>query len=267
MVSRQDDVVAMAEMELSDLLVALPLGLLAGALAGLLGIGGGLIFAPLLLWMGLPPHQALATSTFAIVPTAFGGTFTHLRHRAIPWREGLILAMASFATALLLSQLGRLAADWHLLLMQSLMYLVLTFTIRAEQGETATEDSPRLPLMGLAAVGGVAGLAAGMLGLGGGLVMVPLMVRGMAVPIRLAIRLSTLAVACSAVAASVQFLHEGRGEASIGLVLGLTAAVASQWTASRLDQVPAVALAWSLRALALLLAADSGRRALQLAFS
>ena len=97
--------------------------------------------------------------------------------------------------------------------------------------------------------------------------MVPLMVRGMAVPIRLAIRLSTLAVACSAVAASVQFLHEGRGEAPIGLVLGLTAAVASQWTASRLDQVPAAALAWSLRALALLLAADSGRRALQLAFS
>ena len=76
---RQDALVEVAGMELGDLLVAVPLGLLAGALAGLLGIGGGLIFAPLLLWMGLPPHQALATSTFAIVPTALGGTVTHLQ--------------------------------------------------------------------------------------------------------------------------------------------------------------------------------------------
>lgn len=257
----------MAGMEISDLLVALPLGLLAGALAGLLGIGGGLIFAPLLLWMGLPPHQALATSTFAIVPTALGGTVTHLRHRAIPWREGLMLAAASFATALLFSRLGRMAAGWHLLLMQSVMYLVLTFTIRAERGDAAPDERPRLPLLGLGAVGSVAGLAGGMLGLGGGLVMVPLMVRTMAVPIRLAIRFSTLAVACSAAAASLQFLYEGRGQASMGLVLGLTAAVAAQWTASRLDKVPAAALAWSLRALAFALAVDSGRRALQLALS
>ena len=55
----------MAGMEILDLLLVVPLGLLAGGLAGLLGIGGGLIFAPLLLWMGLTPHQALATSTFA----------------------------------------------------------------------------------------------------------------------------------------------------------------------------------------------------------
>lgn len=267
MAGRQDAVVAMAEMELRDLLVALPLGLLAGALAGLLGIGGGLIFAPLLLWMGLPPHQALATSTFAIVPTALGGTFTHLRHRAIPWREGLILAAAAFTTALLFSRLGRLAAGWHLLLMQSLMYVVLTVLIRTDQGEAAPDEVPKLPLIGLGVVGGVAGLAGGLLGLGGGLVMVPLMVRGMAVPIRLAIRFSTLAVACSAAAASMQFLHEGRGEASMGLVLGLTASVAAQWAASRLDKVSGAALAWSLRGLALLLAVDSGRRALQLALS
>ena len=91
-------------MELGDLLVAVPLGLLAGALAGLLGIGGGLIFAPLLLWMGLSPHQALATSTFAIVPTAMGGSVTHLRQRSIPWREGLILGVSAFLSALLFSR-------------------------------------------------------------------------------------------------------------------------------------------------------------------
>ena len=51
-----------------DFPILIGLGLLAGGLAGLLGIGGGLIFAPLLLWLDLPAHQALATISFAIVP-------------------------------------------------------------------------------------------------------------------------------------------------------------------------------------------------------
>ncbi len=252
-------------MELGDLLVAVPLGLLAGALAGLLGIGGGLIFAPLLLWMGLSPHQALATSTFAIVPTAMGGSVTHLRQRSIPWREGLILGVSAFLSALLFSRLGRLADGWHLLFLQSVMYLVLTVTIRSEEVEAASDAVDPLPLLGLGGVGVVAGLAGGLLGLGGGLVMVPLMVRTLSVPIRLAIRFSSLAVACSASAASLQFLVEGRGQPSMGLLLGGTAAVAAQWSASRLDHVRPGLLATLLRALALLLALDSGRRALQLA--
>ena len=67
-----------------DLPILIGLGLLAGGLAGLLGIGGGLIFAPLLLWLDLPAHQALATSSFAIVPTALAGTIIHLRGGRIP---------------------------------------------------------------------------------------------------------------------------------------------------------------------------------------
>ena len=252
-------------MTLADVLLAVPLGLLAGALAGLLGIGGGLIFAPLLLWMGLSPHQALATSTFAIVPTAIGGSYTHWRARTLPLRPGLAIGLSAFATALLFSRLGRLAAGWQLLTLQALLYLLLALTIRGDRGDQGPESEGSLPLKGLAAVGGVAGLAGGMLGLGGGLLMVPLMVNGLAVPIRQAIRLSTLAVACSATAASLQFLQEGRGQWMLGLVLGGVAAFAAQWTAARLDRVNTGTLAWLLRLLSLLLAIDSGRRALQLA--
>ncbi|MGC6482137.1 MAG: TSUP family transporter [Synechococcus sp.] len=254
-------------MELGDLLVAVPLGLLAGALAGLLGIGGGLIFAPLLLWMGLPPHQALATSTFAIVPTALGGTVTHWRQRTIPVQQGLAIGLAAFGSALLFSRLGRLAEGWQLLLLQCLMYVGLTVSIRADTGDGGSDESGSLPWAGLVAVGGVAGLAGGMLGLGGGLVMVPLMVRTLAVPIRLAIRFSTLAVACSATAASLQFLAEMRGDPAMGLLLGGTAALAAQWSASHLDRSTPGTLAALLRGLALILALDSGRRAIQLALA
>ena len=252
-------------MTLAEVLLAVPLGLLAGALAGLLGIGGGLIFAPLLLWMGLSPHQALATSTFAIVPTAIGGSYTHWRARTLQLRPGLAIGLSAFATALVFSRLGRLAAGWQLLTLQALLYLLLALTIRGDRSDQQTESDQSLPFKGLTAVGGVAGLAGGMLGLGGGLLMVPLMVNGLSVPIRQAIRLSTLAVACSASAASLQFLHEGRGQWMLGLVLGAVAAFAAQWTAARLDRVNTGILSWLLRLLSLLLAVDSGRRAVQLA--
>ena len=252
-------------MTLAEVLLAVPLGLLAGALAGLLGIGGGLIFAPLLLWMGLSPHQALATSTFAIVPTAIGGSYTHWRARTLQLKPGLAIGLSAFATALVFSRLGRLAAGWQLLTLQALLYLLLALTIRGDRSDQQPESDQPPPLKGLTAVGGVAGLAGGMLGLGGGLLMVPLMVNGLSVSIRQAIRLSTLAVACSASAASLQFLHEGRGQWMLGLVLGAVAAFAAQWTAARLDRVNTGILSWLLRLLSLLLAVDSGRRAVQLA--
>ena len=252
-------------MTLADVLLAVPLGLLAGALAGLLGIGGGLIFAPLLLWMGLSPHQALATSTFAIVPTAIGGSYTHWRARSLQLKPGLAIGLSAFATALVFSRLGRLAAGWQLLSLQALLYLLLALTIRGDRSDQQPAADQPLPLKGLTAVGSVAGLAGGMLGLGGGLLMVPLMVSGLSVPIRQAIRLSTLAVACSASAASLQFLYEGRGQWMLGLVLGGVAAFAAQWTAARLDRVNTGILAWLLRLLSILLAFDSGRRAVQLA--
>ena len=75
---------------------------------------------------------------------------------------------------------------------------------------------------------------------------------------------STVAVFCSATAASIQFLHESRGVPLMGLLLGGVAAVAAQWTASRLDQFDASLLVRLLRGLAIVLAIDSCRRALHL---
>ena len=257
---------AVLELPWWDIPVLIALGLFAGGLAGLLGIGGGLIFAPLLLLLDLPPHQALATSSFAIVPTALSGTVTHLRSGSIPQRSGLAIGLAAFGSALLFGGLAGLVSGWLLVGLQTVIYVVLACAVRVrpEQEETQTVDDvdDKAPL--LAGAGCIAGWTAGMLGLGGGLVMVPLMNGPMGVPIHAAIRLSTLAVFCSATAASVQFLHEGRGEPLTGLLLGGVAALAARWTASRLDQFDAVLLVRLLRGLAIVLALDSSRRALHL---
>lgn len=269
-----------------DIPILIGLGLLAGGLAGLLGIGGGLIFAPLLLWLNLPAHQALATSSFAIVPTALAGTIVHLQSGSLPTRSALAIGLAGFGSALLFGGLGGLAAGWMLLAMQTAVYVLLAFSIKEPpQAETEPEPEPKTesghqtetereePLSSdteetsaplLAGVGCIAGWTAGMLGLGGGLVLVPLMSGPFAVPIHQAIRLSTVAVLCSASAASLQFLHEGRGIPWMGLTLGSVAAVAAQWSARRLDLFDSSVLVRCLRGLAIVLAIDSSRRAIQL---
>ena len=89
-----------------ELLPLLPLGLLAGLLSGLLGIGGGLVFSPLLLWIGLPPHQALATSTLAIVPTTMAGSLTHWRSGQVPRQAALAIGAGAAFGGGLFSRVG-----------------------------------------------------------------------------------------------------------------------------------------------------------------
>ena len=134
--------------------------------------------------------------------------------------------------------------------------------IQKEKHLCSETEETSAPL--LAGVGCIAGWTAGMLGLGGGLVLVPLMSGPFAVPIHQAIRLSTVAVLCSASAASLQFLHEGRGIPWMGLTLGSVAALAAQWSARRLDLFDSSVLVRCLRGLAIVLAIDSSRRAIQL---
>jgi uncharacterized membrane protein YfcA len=146
------------------------------------------------------------------------------------------------------------------------MYGILSIVIQPRHRDQEKASST-LPMVGLGGVGLVAGWSSGLLGVGGGLVMVPLMVQGLGLRVYLAIRLSTLAVCASATAASVGFLADGRSNVAMGLLLGGTAALASQWSAARLQQVSEGRLVWLLRLLTVVLALDSGRRAFALAMA
>ena len=254
------------ELTLSSLLPLAPVGILAGLLSGLLGIGGGLVFSPLLLLLGLSPHQALATSTLAIVPTTLGGTWSHLRSAQLPLRPSLAIAVGAALSSALFGRLGALWSGAHLLGLQAAMYGVLTLVMGPRSTEDSADrgvDAP-MPLVG---VGMVAGLASGLLGVGGGLVMVPLMVAGLGQPVRLAIRLSTLAVLVSSSVAAPVFIADERGLWPVAIVLGASAALAARWSAAQLNRVPERRLVWMLRLLTALLALDSARRALQLSLA
>jgi uncharacterized protein len=79
---------------------AVCIGLAAGVIAGLLGVGGGVLFVPgLVLFMGLNQHQAEATSLLAIVPVAIVGTYRHDRYGNVNRADALTLGLLSVAGA------------------------------------------------------------------------------------------------------------------------------------------------------------------------
>ena len=79
--------------------VAVLLGLCAGALAGLFGVGGGILFVPTLVALGLGHHEATGTSLLAIVPTVVVGTWRQSRYGNVRWRAALVIGIAAAAAA------------------------------------------------------------------------------------------------------------------------------------------------------------------------
>jgi uncharacterized membrane protein YfcA len=78
---------------------AILLGLAAGILAGLFGVGGGILFVPALVLLGDAQHVAIGTSLLAILPTALAGTWRHARYGNVRWRAALVIGAVAAAAA------------------------------------------------------------------------------------------------------------------------------------------------------------------------
>jgi uncharacterized membrane protein YfcA len=72
------------------------LGLVAGILAGLFGVGGGILFVPALtLGLGLTQLHAEASSLLAIIPTVVAGTWRQQRYGNVRWRPAIVIGIAA----------------------------------------------------------------------------------------------------------------------------------------------------------------------------
>jgi uncharacterized membrane protein YfcA len=93
---------------LTSLILVAVIGVVGGALAGLFGVGGGILFVPTLtLVLGLTQLHAEASSLLAILPTAFVGTLRQRRYGNIDLRVAAVVGVASIAGV----QVGVLVAE------------------------------------------------------------------------------------------------------------------------------------------------------------
>lgn len=79
--------------------LAVVLGLVAGVLAGMFGVGGGILFVPTLAFLGLSQLHAEASSLLAIIPTVLVGVWRHNRYGNVRWKPALVIGVSSIAAA------------------------------------------------------------------------------------------------------------------------------------------------------------------------
>ena len=84
-------------MSASTVVFAIALGLTAGVLAGMFGVGGGILFVPTLLALGLGQLEAQGTSLLAILPTVLAGTWNQRRYGNLRARTAVIVGVSSIA--------------------------------------------------------------------------------------------------------------------------------------------------------------------------
>ncbi|GAB4212972.1 MAG: hypothetical protein OHK0012_08260 [Synechococcales cyanobacterium] len=188
-------------------------GILAGVMAGFLGIGGGTVLVPLMTALGIPPIQAVATSNLSIVLTSLSGTVQNWRMGLLDIRRVILLGIPALLTAQVGVGMARalpprmlLVAFGGLLLLN--IYLVevrrqVTSAYAAQQERGEAETPPRLPAwLARLLTGGVAGVLAGLFGIGGGVIMVPLQMVLLRESIKVAIQTSLGAIVLTAIAAT-----------------------------------------------------------------
>jgi uncharacterized membrane protein YfcA len=77
--------------------LAAVLGVVAGVLSGLFGVGGGILFVPILTWIGLTQLHAEASSLLAIIPTVLVGVWRQQLYGNVRWRPAAVLGVSSIA--------------------------------------------------------------------------------------------------------------------------------------------------------------------------
>jgi uncharacterized membrane protein YfcA len=239
-------------------------GAVAGAFGSLLGLGGGILIVPLLtLGFGLPLREAVGVSLIAVIVTSSASAGVYLERHVANLRLGMTLELFTAFGALVGGFIAFLLDERTLSLLFGLLLLYVAFTMArggdAESGydahgneavpsvppEAATGGdggSPRTILdrlsgdgyrvrnLGRGMIGATgAGVASSLLGIGGGIIKVPLMHLSMGVPLRIAAATSNMMIGITAAASALIYVIHGgidiyvAGPTAIGVFLGATA--------------------------------------------
>src|SRR6185503_1367881 len=229
-------------------------GIAAGLFGSILGLGGGLLIVPLLtLGFGLPLREAVAVSLVCVIVTSSASAGVYLERRQANLRLGMVLELFTAAGAIVGGAIAFLIDERLLAGLFALLLVYVAATMagglrrRTVPEPIADAETPppspapepgarpqgdmdyradRLPLAAAGSVG--AGVASALLGIGGGLIKVPLMHLVLGVPLRIATATSNLMIGITASASAIVYLVRGGidafvvGPTAIGVFVGAT---------------------------------------------
>lgn len=204
--------------QIAYVLVLMATGIFVGSACGLLGVGGAFIMVPVQLWaltsMGIDPtiatRVAFGTSLAVILPTSLSGCYGHSCRGVVLWRPGIMLGLSGLAGAFIG---GFIAAHAPADVLRTIFGLaVLAGALRMLMaGRIRPGGKPRGNTLHYALWGFPVGIVSGLSGIGGGVLMVPVMVVVMGFGMLQAVGTSSVAIALNSVGGITSYAINGLG--------------------------------------------------------
>jgi len=238
-------------------------GLLAGSFGALLGLGGGVIVIPVLTMLfNLPIHTAIGVSLIGVIATSTGAAVVYVREGKADIRLGMLLELGTTAGAILGAVTAGMVSSKALYLLFAILLLYNSYSMYRKTEDTgavspgdasrpvaasatdnySVEDGysldkvrnvPRGLFFSL-----LAGVMSGLLGVGGGLIKIPVMYLLMGVPLKVAAATSNFMIGVTATAGAVIYYLNGDISplVAVPVALGVFAgAMAGSWANARIS--------------------------------
>ena len=207
-------------MTAGEAVIGVAVGFTSGVFSGLVGIGGGTVMTPgIQVLLGARPIIALATPLPAIVPTAATGAWTYRRAGEIDLRAAAIMGAAGIAGAVGGAALTDVVNTDVLLLATAVILAYQAVGIlRGSERRSASER--RIPSTAFAATGLVAGFVSGLLGVGGGIIMVPILAGFLGMPLKRTLGTSLATIVLLAIPGTI--VHTALGHIDWAIFAALT---------------------------------------------
>ncbi|MGP6170094.1 sulfite exporter TauE/SafE family protein [Microbacterium sp. A204] len=221
-------------------LICVGIGLLAGLLSGLFGVGGGTVIVPLLvLLLVFDQRLAAGTSLAAIVPVASVGVISYALNNAVAWLPALLLAAGAVVGAQigtwLLPRVSQRALRWGFVgfLVAVIVMLFIVIPSREAVLELTWLSGVLLVLVGLAT-----GVVSGLVGVGGGIIVVPVLMLAFGTSDLVAKGTSLLMMIPAAISGTVGNFRRGNVDFVAAGIIGVSACATTAlgaWLATIVD--------------------------------
>jgi uncharacterized protein len=155
------------------------IGLIAGILGSMVGVGGGIIISPVLTFLGLPPAQVAGTSLFAVSSTSISSTIAYAKSKKIQYMLGIKMALLSIPGAIIGSYFSTEIDPGYFKIILAIILvgtgIYLMFKKEIINGNSLSFSSTWVKILFYSSTF-VAGIISSLFGVGGGVIYVPLMI-------------------------------------------------------------------------------------------
>lgn len=201
-------------------------GILAGFLAGLFGVGGGILIVPALVLVAhMDQRLAHGTSLAAVLPISVASLATYWSHDNVDWTVALFLAIGAVAGAVLGTKLLHVLPQRVLAISFIAVLIVSAIRLFIATDAAGRGDLDLVAAAILIVIGVVTGALAGLLGVGGGIVMVPVMIIGFGIPPVIAKGTSAAVIIPTAIMGTLRNRKKRNADLRAATIVGLAGIV------------------------------------------